>query len=129
PLLPLYVSTVDSGNLAGHLLTLKSGLLALPDEPIIKPQFFEGIQHTVGVLMEFAGTIPIPRLTQLRTAVEAARCDAPATFSETRSCLERLAAITKEVADQIDEAAGADVNWWACALARQCRDALEDLTS
>ena len=26
PLLPLYVSSVDSGNLAGHLLTLSAGL-------------------------------------------------------------------------------------------------------
>ena len=26
PLLPMYVSTVDSGNLAGHLLTLRPGL-------------------------------------------------------------------------------------------------------
>ena len=30
PLQPLYISTVDSGNLAGHLLTLRPGLLALP---------------------------------------------------------------------------------------------------
>ena len=29
PLTPLYVSSVDSGNLAGHLLTLRPGLLAL----------------------------------------------------------------------------------------------------
>ncbi len=29
PLLPLYVSTVDSGNMAGHLLVLRSGLLEL----------------------------------------------------------------------------------------------------
>ena len=33
PLLPMYISTVDSGNLAGHLLTLRAGLLALPDQP------------------------------------------------------------------------------------------------
>ena len=32
PLPPLYVSSVDSGNLAGHLLTLRPGLLALPDD-------------------------------------------------------------------------------------------------
>ncbi len=32
PLLPIYISTVDSGNLAGHLLTLRPGLLALPDQ-------------------------------------------------------------------------------------------------
>ena len=31
PLLPLYISSVDSGNLAGHLLTLRSGLLELAD--------------------------------------------------------------------------------------------------
>ena len=30
PLLPLYVSSVDSGNLAGHLLTLGPGLAELP---------------------------------------------------------------------------------------------------
>ena len=33
PLQPVYVSTVDSGNLAGHLLTLRPGLLALLDRP------------------------------------------------------------------------------------------------
>ena len=32
PLLPRYVSTVDSGNLVGYLLTLRMGLLQLADE-------------------------------------------------------------------------------------------------
>jgi len=35
PLNPVYVSTVDSGNLGGHLLTLRPGLLELPDQPIL----------------------------------------------------------------------------------------------
>ena len=35
PLLPHYVSSVDSGNLSGHLLTLRPGLLALADQPIL----------------------------------------------------------------------------------------------
>ena len=35
PLLPKYISTVDSGNLGGHLLTLRAGLLALPDNQIL----------------------------------------------------------------------------------------------
>jgi cyclic beta-1,2-glucan synthetase len=34
PLLPLYVSSVDSGNLAGHLLTLGSGLREEADQKI-----------------------------------------------------------------------------------------------
>src|SRR5205823_13413813 len=29
PLAPRYISSVDSGNLAGHLLTLRAGLLSL----------------------------------------------------------------------------------------------------
>ncbi len=45
PLLPRYVSTVDSGNLVGHLLTLKQGLICLSDQPIINKRSFEGI-HT-----------------------------------------------------------------------------------
>ena len=42
PLLPLYISSVDSGNLAGHLLTLRPGLLALPDHKILGTRLFEG---------------------------------------------------------------------------------------
>ena len=37
PLRPLYVSTVDSGNLAGHLLTLARGLDELVDAPRRRP--------------------------------------------------------------------------------------------
>ena len=36
PLIPMYVSTVDSGNLAATLLTLRPGLLALPDDKILR---------------------------------------------------------------------------------------------
>src|SRR3972149_6219661 len=42
PLPPLYISTVDSGNLAGHLLTLRPGLLALPGHKILESRWVEG---------------------------------------------------------------------------------------
>jgi cyclic beta-1,2-glucan synthetase len=32
---PAYVSTVDSGNLAGHLLALRQACLTIPDEPLM----------------------------------------------------------------------------------------------
>jgi len=127
PLLPLYVSTVDSGNLSGHLLTLRSGLLELPDQPIIRRELFEGIHHTVGVLVEVAGTSVVPRLTRLRTAVEAARCDPPTTLGAALMCVKRLAAITSEVAATFNAAGDTEADWWVHALARQCRDALDDL--
>lgn len=47
PLPPLYVSSVDSGNLAGHLLTLEQALRELEDAPIYTPQLFSGLLDTV----------------------------------------------------------------------------------
>ena len=35
PLAPRYISTVDSGNLAGHLLTLRAALVEIADAPIV----------------------------------------------------------------------------------------------
>ena len=55
PLLPLYVSSVDSGNLAGHLLTLGPGLAELQAQPILTPQVFAGLSDTVGILRELTG--------------------------------------------------------------------------
>src|SRR6478735_5095163 len=52
PLHPRYISTVDSGNLAGHLLTLKQGLIALPHDKIIRSDVFDGILDTARVLAE-----------------------------------------------------------------------------
>ena len=48
PLPPLYVSTVDSGNLAGHLLTLRAGLLALGDDRILGARLFDGLERHPG---------------------------------------------------------------------------------
>ncbi|MDB5200795.1 MAG: putative protein NdvB [Ferruginibacter sp.] len=54
PLHPKYVSTVDSGNLMGHLITLKQALLALPDEKIVTGQAFEGLLDSVRLLVEIS---------------------------------------------------------------------------
>ncbi|TAH41898.1 MAG: cyclic beta 1-2 glucan synthetase [Bacteroidetes bacterium] len=52
PLLPKYISTVDSGNLVGHLLVLKQGLLAIPEKEILSEKLFTGIQDTFRVLCD-----------------------------------------------------------------------------
>ena len=50
PLNPRYVSTVDSGNLVGHLLTLREGLLQLADQNILPPAALSGLSTTLRVL-------------------------------------------------------------------------------
>ena len=58
PMRPAYVSTVDSGNLAGHLLTLRPGLIELLDRPILEPRWLDGLRDTLGVLEEDAAASP-----------------------------------------------------------------------
>ncbi|MEI9956137.1 MAG: hypothetical protein WDM90_07515 [Ferruginibacter sp.] len=52
PLAPKYISTVDSGNLAGHLITLKQALLSLADIKIASPAFFDGFIDVLGIIAE-----------------------------------------------------------------------------
>ncbi|QGJ70915.1 Cellobiose phosphorylase [Planctomycetales bacterium 10988] len=54
PIEPRYVSTVDSGNLAGHLLVLRMGLLELRELPQKPQQMSQGLQDTLGVLVDLA---------------------------------------------------------------------------
>ncbi|HWQ95366.1 MAG TPA: glucoamylase family protein, partial [Gammaproteobacteria bacterium] len=102
PLHPFYVSTVDSGNLAGHLLTLRPGLLALPDDPILGVRLFDGLLDTLGILVEAAGgTTPAP-LAQFQADLESACDSRPTTLAAARLCLDRLATRAEEFTGSLD---------------------------
>ena len=64
PLHPQYVSTVDSGNLAGSLLTLQAGLVELKDQPVLSANAFQGLQDTLQVLIEHLPVSPAPELAK-----------------------------------------------------------------
>ncbi len=136
PLPPLYVSTVDSGNLAGHLLTLQAGLLALADDRILSPRLFQGLSDTLRILADSAEGVAADLLAQLREELLSAVATPPGTLAAVRHSLERLTADAAELVIQIaasfeaaDETPSAsEANEWAQALARQCREALDELT-
>jgi hypothetical protein len=52
PLHPIYISTVDSGNLAAHLITMKNFCLSLENLPIIEGQLITGFQDTLLLIKE-----------------------------------------------------------------------------
>src|SRR5687768_16872155 len=56
PLHPRYVSTVDSGNLAGALITLSHGLQALIAEPQARHQRRDGLADTADLLAAASST-------------------------------------------------------------------------
>ena len=49
PMRPMYISTVDSGNLSMSLLVLQRGLLELPDASIVPARMMAGVQDTLRV--------------------------------------------------------------------------------
>jgi cellobiose phosphorylase len=102
PLHPAYVSTVDSGNLAGHLLTLRPGLLALPDRPILEARWFEGLRDTLGILADAVGGATPAALAPFQKDLDSACDSRPTTLTAARLTLDRLATRAEEFAGSLD---------------------------
>ncbi|MDY0226440.1 MAG: glucoamylase family protein [Desulfomicrobium apsheronum] len=135
PLPPLYISSVDSGNLAGHLLTLKPGLLEFRNRKILEPRTFECLRDTLEILADALKSLPkttADPLASLRLDLKAAQRSKPPSLVASRQRLERLTASAATLIGHLN-ATGSDPNsdafWWANAFAEQCGDTLTELTS
>ena len=127
PLRPGYISSVDSGNLTGHLLVLRAGLLSLPDHKILDLRLFELISDTLRILEEVKEGASKARLVQFRKDLKFAVNSQPVTLTAAKLCLDQLAKSATEVAEEPVAEPETQALWWARALARQCRNALDEL--
>jgi cellobiose phosphorylase len=123
PLPPLYVSSVDSGNLAGHLLILRAGLLPLADQPILAAQWLDGFRDTIRILADVLHGDAKPLLG----GIEALVIDAPPTLAAVKHRLEQLAQCARELHGRHAEGDDDDALWWAGALLRQCESLRDEL--
>ncbi len=138
PLSPRYVSTVDSGNLAGHLIVLKQGCLSHIDSPLFGPETLAGLGDTVRLLAEEAartsgGTVPDGLRTALG-AVEARLQTVPVTPPAWVAHLTDLAERATELANLVEETtarspATTDLRYWTAALLEQMRGIQHDAES
>jgi hypothetical protein len=53
---PLYVSTVDSGNLVGYMMTVKKGLEEYLNKPVLSPVMAQGLLDTLSLECDEAGS-------------------------------------------------------------------------
>ncbi|HEX6435515.1 MAG TPA: glucoamylase family protein, partial [Candidatus Binatia bacterium] len=67
PLDPKYISSVDSGNLAGHLIALGQGCQEIGEHPLLGPQTLSGIADALLILRQLARGIVDGRRTQTVT--------------------------------------------------------------
>jgi cellobiose phosphorylase len=131
-LVPLsrYISTVDSGNLAGHLLTLRVALLHAADTPIIGERLFPGLNDTLRVLTKAIGGTVIKTLGEFHAALSDASAIRPITLSGIRGHLQRLATLSAELVHEMTHekpALPAEAQEWARRLRDQCEKALHEL--
>ncbi|MGY0618258.1 GH36-type glycosyl hydrolase domain-containing protein [Lysobacter sp. A378] len=127
PLPPHYVSSVDSGNLAGHLLTLRQGLLALADAPLVSPMALQGLADTLDVLRESEGDIPGGEtVNNLERVLQSALASPPVELAEAARLFDRLHQLGDDI--RRDQAAGfGESGEWVQALMDQCRMVSDDL--
>ncbi|HKG15525.1 MAG TPA: glucoamylase family protein [Pyrinomonadaceae bacterium] len=145
PLEPRYISTVDSGNLAGHLLALRQACVELPERPLFGAHTLAGLADTVALLRQELGRAGTARkrtevvtIGHLREEVaacaEIVSVEPPEDLSGWETLLNSLhrhAAAAEDMLAALVHEHGADdlaeLNFWTGALLRQLKEFARDL--
>ncbi|HEV2883412.1 MAG TPA: glucoamylase family protein [Pyrinomonadaceae bacterium] len=137
PLNPQYISTVDSGNLAGHLIAVKQACIELPDTKIFDGRIVAGLEDTINAIATAADNLgsfrqrtQVVTVSQLRDEIEACRSliqlqtedDLPlwlAAFESLRRRISEIEDIVGALAHEHGEENFKELRWWVGALEHQ----------
>lgn len=125
---PRYISTVDSGNFIGHVITLKQGLLHLKESRIFSARILAGLLDTVAVLLE--KDEKDIAVQELKKEIEAAQINPPQSLRQVMVIMEHLKSkyhiIVREYENGKKEA-GNKTSEWVALLGVQLNDITGDL--
>ena len=132
PLRPQYVSSVDSGNLAGSLLTLQAGLAELRDQPVLSAGAFRGLQDTLRVLAEQLPASIVPDLARqvglLEDALHSLTLDGPPqTLLAADTLLDKIHSVAGSLLAWLPADVDGELHYWAQAFDQQVRALRDDL--
>lgn len=145
PLSPRYVSTVDSGNLAGHLLAVKRAVAEIPDRKLFDTHVMEGLADSLEMMREEAmGLNVVGRRTEALTIKQLhAEIDACLQLlrnqpSETPSAwvtlleslnkrIEVIRDITAALSQEHGDALFDELRFWSTDLSHQTQTFLRDV--
>ena len=128
PLPPKYVSTVDSGNLLGHLLTLRQGFLSLSDQLIFNPRSFEGIKTTVEILQDLQKNQKNEKLETIWISVNSAIEEDSPSLNVIKKHLDDFFTLSSELRFSEEENKSELTNW-RTKLENQIKNIRDDLSS
>ncbi len=144
---PAYVSSVDSGNLAGHLLALSNACRQMIDQPLPVGTALAGIGDALALARQAAGAIGDDRRSETLTrreldealdlpaaATAAATAAAPSTPAAWAALLDELTAHARTLSDvaaaltaERGEGAESELETWAEAVALAVSGHVRDL--
>lgn len=127
PLFPKYVSTVDSGNLVGHLLVFRQGLLEIPYQPIVNPKMIAGIEDTFRVLADVLEDKAGDRLQALREELKAASNQDLNSPYDIKLCTESLTKTFDSISSTQTSDPESESYWWIQKLKMQLTHAVDEL--
>jgi cellobiose phosphorylase len=125
PLWPRYISSVDSGNMAGMLLTLKQGLLELPNHKIIGTHTFEGMLDTLALAEE---NVKDSGLSSIRESLQKLAQAETLSLGSALAQLNAVAAGTASISEKIAASGNAEALWWVNALYTSAKEAIADIS-
>ncbi len=124
PLHPKYVSTVDSGNLIGHLLTLRQGLTSQAHEPVFKKTFYEGLLTTVNIIQENLGKHAEKDTEKIIALLYAARADNSNSLSNAKKYIDAISVLINDLSSTPGDA---ESKKWISRVAFQLKEIYNDL--
>jgi cyclic beta-1,2-glucan synthetase len=127
PLRPRYISSVDSGNLAGHLLVMYQGLLGIPGQKIISPVLFEGIRDCFRLLRDqVKEQSPLQSFENL---LEQACGSQKNNLQQIKISLEKLSTAASEIVENYRNHPDSELCFWANTLYKQCNSAFQEINA
>ncbi len=102
PLLPRYVSTVDSGNLAGCLLALKQGCTEMAVAPVVRAEAWDGLGDSIDLLGEAVEAFPTGSVDSLRSVIVRMRQLSLYARDNLHDAYPTLRTLANEVASELD---------------------------
>lgn len=121
---PAYVSSVDSGNLVGHLLVLRQGILELKSRLIFNQQSYNGLQSTVWIIQDLQNDRKDENLKKMDRLLLNAIQEKSNSLSVIKRSLEELVTLSNKITGY-DE--NKETGKWVLKLKEQVKSILADL--
>lgn len=124
---PRYISAVDSGNFAGHLLTLRQGFFGLSSKKIVDRALFHGLRDTLGNIMNVISKDEKNKFSGFQKYFDERFPASVSNVWQVSMLLEEMRQRFHDIVDLQDFSPLSEAGWWVHAFNNQIEEARKEL--